>query len=145
MKSVVSYALCVLAIAVPCVLVAVGNLVCCAAAALIVILSYHHAKEYPHLWRGFYTCTIKHISKFMKLQFINYCYLINYIIYIMGNFVYTIGNVWDLFETLGEARRHMKYVIKNDRLTDLLNHDSHGYFIVRTDQRSCRQRRYPLK
>lgn len=65
MKSYVLNTLCVLAIAVPCVLVAVGSLISCFAAMLIVILLYAHAKEYPSFWRAFYKRTMHYISRFI--------------------------------------------------------------------------------
>lgn len=63
MKKYVSNTLCVLAIAVPCVLVAVGSLISCFAAMIIVVLAYAHAKDYPHVWRRFYKNTMQFVAK----------------------------------------------------------------------------------
>lgn len=66
MKSYVSNTLCVLAIAVPCVLIAFGNIMCCFAAMLIVILAYAHAKDYPQVWRRFYKDSMRFVGMFFK-------------------------------------------------------------------------------
>ena len=64
MRNYVSNTLCVLAIAVPCVLIAFGNIMSCFAAMIIVILAYAHAKDYPHVWRRFYKNTMQFAAKF---------------------------------------------------------------------------------
>lgn len=63
----------------------------------------------------------------------------------MGNYFYSIGKIWQDFTSLAEARKHMRYVIKEDTSTNALNRDNLGrYYITRTDMRSNRTRRYPL-
>ena len=54
MKSYWYYELCVLAIAVPCVLVAVGKVISCFAAMLVVIITFAWLKDHPKLWRRLY-------------------------------------------------------------------------------------------
>ena len=62
----------------------------------------------------------------------------------MGNFVYSIGKVWQTFDSLSDARKHMALIIKQDKMTDCLHKDNNGYFIKRIDLRSLRTRRYPF-
>ena len=63
MKSIYAYALCVLCIAVPCVLVAMGSLISCFAAMIIAILTYAISKEHPQIWRNFYRSVIGRFTK----------------------------------------------------------------------------------
>lgn len=64
---------------------------------------------------------------------------------IMGNYFYSIGRVWQTFDTLAEARSHMRHVIKSDTSTSALNRDNEGnYYIVRTDIRSLKTKRFNL-
>jgi hypothetical protein len=52
----------------------------------------------------------------------------------MSDYVYTIGKAFPYFDTLNEARRYVKHVIKSDRNTAFLNRDNVGrHYIVRTD------------
>lgn len=63
----------------------------------------------------------------------------------MGNYFYSIGSIWQPFISLSDARKHMRFVLKNDKDTNALNRDNKGYYyIVRTDLRSMKTRRYPL-
>lgn len=52
----------------------------------------------------------------------------------MRDYIYTIGRAFPYFDTLSEARRYVKHVIRSDRNTALLNRDNVGrYYIVRTN------------
>lgn len=63
----------------------------------------------------------------------------------MGNYLYSIGRIWQDFTSLAEARKHMRHVIKSDQNTNALNRDNLGrYYVSRIDMRSMNTRRYPL-
>lgn len=52
----------------------------------------------------------------------------------MRYYIYTIGKAFSYFDTLSDARKAMKSIIKSDRNTALLNRDNVGrYYIVRTN------------
>lgn len=51
----------------------------------------------------------------------------------MSNYFYQIGKLWPSFNTLAEARKHMRDVIKSDKNISALNRDNQGkYYILRT-------------
>ena len=48
----------------------------------------------------------------------------------MNNYFYTIGKGL-AFDTLKEARKHQKYIIKKDTGTIMLFRDNKGYYILK--------------
>ena len=63
----------------------------------------------------------------------------------MNDYFYTIGKAWQSFDSLEEARKEMKSVIKNDMHTALLNRDNEGrYYILRRHINKENTRRFYL-
>lgn len=49
----------------------------------------------------------------------------------MNNYFYQIGKGFASFDTLKEARKHQKYIIKKDTGTIMLFRDNKGYYILK--------------
>lgn len=65
MKNYVSNTLCLLMIAAPVILVAMGTITSCALALCVLIAMYFHVKKRPSIWRKFYVTTMRFTNKFL--------------------------------------------------------------------------------
>lgn len=49
----------------------------------------------------------------------------------MNNYFYLIGTGIEPFDSLTDARKHQRYILKKDSGTVLLFHDNKGYYILK--------------